>query len=378
MAVISAGEDLLKERPSRAGKPITITGGSLPTGEDNMVAVDYDQKLKCLWVVGEANKKLLRVNPETGTVIAHFDYPLDLIAADGTRMTKSLGLACFYENNESYVMFLCRSAANRLQLYKLKANTDTGLTELIVENYFAVQEDSTILWGQKTGLTIQGFDLYALGGNNGDKIYQLNDIGQIIASYNIIEGSEGLCVVNGSFYTGNMDFSSGVGYLDKYTSLEPRVNDRFSGQEPFVYGAFTGDICSNIKQMWVVTGDRIYIYNMKHYTYIVDNKPTLDINFEVVATTEEKIIEAKFKNIADRHAMEQITISIPTDPNNDADDMMYLSIDGGQTWGKSISYGQMLGISGEFVFHLKAAPPAEADSNLNPRVAALLVAYKLR
>lgn len=377
MSIISAGEDLLKERPHRTGKPFTITGGNLPSGENQMVAVDFDEKLDCLWIVGEANKKIIRVDPETGNVIAHFEYPTDSIVSDGSRVQKAIALACFYENAESYVYLLCRNGANQLQLYKLKASTDTGQEELIQENYFVIQEDDLVTWGDKTGLAVRGFDIYALGGLDGEKIYKLNDIGQVLEEYLILEGSQGLCALNGCFYTGNIESTSNIGYLDKYTSLEPMVNDRFSGQEPFVFGNFSGDICSNTKEMWVVNNEKVYVFNMKHYTYIVDEKPTLDINLDVIQTTDEKIIEVKFKNIADRNAMDQITITIPTDPNTDADDMIELSIDNQQTWGKSISYGSPLGISGEFIFHIKGSVPAEANNALNPRVATLQVAYKL-
>lgn len=373
MAIISSGQALLRERP-QLEKKFTLLGGNEATGEKNLKGIAYDIRLNCLWIAGETNKLIYRVNPADMSVITTYNYPKDLHNGNGN-LSSCYGICMEYETNRTKIVFLGKGN-NVLQLVKVAVTEDVALIDLEVVDYFLVENNESIKWNDSyTGLTKKGFLYYSVGGNNGEVVYEMNESGQILQSFAVEQKSKGILFLNGHFYVPTL--GSTFGFLNKYKpNFAASTMFKFQGIEPFSMIGFSGDLDSNKDTAWAVSGKTIYQYRILYYAFIVDGMPYSDIDLEVIKAGGEKTKEVIFKNIADIFALDGITLSIVNNLNSDADEMITLSRNNVQ-FGTSISFGDPLGIDGELTFWVKGAPPSNADSNGNPRVASIEVTCKV-
>lgn len=368
---ISAGNAILKERPYLEEKFDGLIGGNITTGEANLKGIATDIRLDCLWVAGDTNKLLYRISNTDCSIQATYPYPEDIVTCHG--------IVIEYENDSSNIMMLGRDTDSKLKFVRLESTLDVNKLELEVKNSYYVQSDTTIVWNDNyTGLTRKGYRYFAIGGQQGEAVYELNRTGQLRMKYTYSSTyASGIAYANSRFYLGMKSTGSASGFLDKY-GLDFENRSTLEGIEPFMFNNFTGDIDTDKDVMWAVSGAKLYKYSIVYYAYIIDGVAYDEIDLGVIKAGGEEITKITFKNISDSFVLEDVTLSIVPDADSDAED--YLNISSSLTdavWGTALARTGVVGIDGEFDFYLRAKPPEELTQEGNPRVAKINVACKM-
>lgn len=332
---ILAGESLGTERPKLDKRFDNLSNISVDFGgETELVSLAYDTRNQhpvtgnpILWLAGESNKRIYACDSKTMQVIESFPFPTTG-NPDITPTTKCYGLAILSDPTTSTLVFLSEPGLDTTTcplLFHLKyvPAADTPEGRLVVTDWFYVNTTGAAgvfqLSVTNRGMSDYKGNLMILGKYNDiNTIAYIDRNGMILAVYPTFEAIDdlrGVVHIHDRVYTtmdGTTDARIGGRYLAKFLSDEidnvPGRMIPLPSIEPFFIHNFFGDMTIYQDRMASCDRDRVYLYKMLYFCFIVDNMHMENIDMGSILIGDYKVKMIKLKNIADYYKIKDVNI----------------------------------------------------------------------
>lgn len=333
---VLAGRSLGTERPFMDKRFDNLANLSADFGgESKLVALAYDTRHRTpvtnnpiLWLVGESNKKIYACDARTMQVIEGFSFPIPPTGI--TPPSKCYGLAILSEPTDCIIAFLSEPSLDSTGcpiLFHLRytPGASTPQERLKVENWYYVNTTAAVgvfqLSEANRGMTEYRGDFMILGTYGGMKtIMYIDKYGMPLASYagafKSTDDPRGLVHIHQRTYTtidGTDVPAIGGRYLAKF--ITERI-DRTEGHmlpllsiEPFFLPTFMGDMAIYQDRMAACDRDRVYLYKILYFSFIVDDLLNDDIDMGSILIGDSKVKSVKIKNIADYYHIKDVVLS---------------------------------------------------------------------
>ncbi len=332
---ILAGESLGTERPFLDKRFDNLSNISVDFGgEEELVSLAYDTRNRnpvttnpILWLAGDGNKKIYACDSKTLQVIESFNYP----TSDASGMAppqQCFGLALLSEPTSCTLVFLSEPGLDDTDcpiLFHLTyiPGAATPQERLVVKNWYYVNTTgaSSIfsLHEDNRGMTEYRGDLMILGRyNNVNTVMYLDKFGMPLATYPAFEEEDklkGLLHIHDRVYTtmdGTDNARIGGRFLAKF--ITPEIDNQPGSMiplisiEPFFLPTFNGDMAIYQDRMAACDRDRVYLYKMLYFCFIVDDMHNDDIDMGSILIGESKVKGVKLKNIADYYKLKDVSL----------------------------------------------------------------------
>lgn len=332
---ILAGESLGTERPKLDKRFENLSNISVDFGgELSLVSIAYDTRNRhpvsgnpILWLAGDSNKRIYACDSRTLQVIESFAYPTTG-NPDISPVTMCYGIAILSEPTTSTLVFLSEPNLDDTTcpiLFHIKYNPEGSTPEdrLYVEDWYYVNTTGANsvfqLDATHRGMTEYKGNLMILGTYNSvNTVTYIDRNGMILAVHPTFDAADdlrGVVHIHDRVYTtmdGTTDSRIGSRYLAKFLTDEI---DKVPGRmiplpaiEPFFTHNFFGDLTIYQDRMAACDRDRVYLYKMLYFCFIVDNMHMENIDMGSILIGDYKVKMVKLKNIADYYKIKDVSI----------------------------------------------------------------------
>jgi len=332
---ILAGESLGTERPKLEKRFYNLSNISADFGgETQLISLAYDTRNvnpatgnPILWLAGDSNKRIYACDSRTMQVIESFAYP----AVDDPSIspaTKCYGMTILSEPTSNLLVFLSEPKLDETDcpiLFHLRYDPDetTAQDRLKVENWYYTNILASTLFNtapEHRGMTEFKGNLMILGEHAGvNTIIYLDRYGMVLAAHPTFASTDdirGLVHMHDRVYTtldGTAEERIQGRYLAKFLTAEI---DKIPGRmiplpsiEPFFLPTFFGDLAMYQDRMAACDRDRVYLYKMLYFCFIVDDMHTEDIDMGSILIGDYKVKQVKLKNIADYYKIKDVVLT---------------------------------------------------------------------